>query len=71
MGPQEIIKWGRRTLYLVLFISLMMVYGSLDKPITYTFLGSIICLILPVLFLLKDENWTEEDETHVSYTAIE
>ena len=61
MGPDDVIKWGRRVLYVVLFISLLVVYGSFDNPITYTFLGSIVCLIIPVLFLLKDENWEEEE----------
>jgi hypothetical protein len=60
MGPEEIIKWGRRLIYVLLFIALFVVYGSFHLPYTYTFLGSIVCLIIPVLFCLKDENWTEE-----------
>lgn len=59
-GPELALKWGRRTLYLVLFISLFIVYGSLNEPITFTFLGSVLCLIIPLLFFLKDENWQEE-----------
>jgi len=62
MGPEIAIRWGRRVLYVVLFISLVIVYGNFTNPLSYTFLGSILCLILPVLFFLKDENWTEKDE---------
>ena len=61
MGPQTVIRWGRRLIYVVLFISFLIVYGNFHNPITFTFLGSIVCLIIPVLFLLKDENWTEDD----------
>lgn len=62
MGPQTVIKWGRRTLYLVLFISFLVVFGNFDKPYTYTFLGSIIALIIPLLFSLRDEDLEEEDD---------
>jgi len=61
MGPQTVIQWGRRLLYVMLFISFVMVYGSWDKPWTYTFLGSILCLIIPLLFFLQDDKWEEED----------
>lgn len=62
LGPEKIIKLGRWLIYVLLFISFLVVYGSFHIPITYTFLGSIVCLIIPVLFLLKEENWTEEEE---------
>lgn len=55
------IKWGRRLLYLLLFISFFVVYGSLGDPITYTFLGSMICLVIPVLFFLKDDSSMDID----------
>ncbi|MHC4737069.1 MAG: hypothetical protein ACYTDW_21865 [Planctomycetota bacterium] len=61
MGPKTVITWGRRSLYVVLFISFLIVYGNFHNPITFTFLGSMLCLIIPILFFLKDENWPEED----------
>jgi hypothetical protein len=62
MGPEIAIKWGRRLVYVMLFISFLIVYGNFTNPITFTFLGSILCLLITGLFLLKDENWTEEDK---------
>lgn len=56
MEPEIAIKWGERLLYVVLFISLLVVFGRFDRIVTYTFLGSVLCLILPVLFFLKDED---------------
>ena len=62
MGPLTVIKWGRRLIYLVIFISLIVVYGNWHNPRTYTFLGSILCLLIPLLFLLKDEDLQEKDD---------
>jgi hypothetical protein len=61
-----LIKWGRRTLYVVLFIAFLIVYGRWDVPFTYTFLGSVLCLVIPLLFFLKDENWEDENDKAVS-----
>jgi hypothetical protein len=69
MGPEEVIKWGRRLIYVVLFIALVIVYGSFHLPYTYTFLGAVLCLVFTLLFFLKEENWTEEGEAEV-YTCI-
>jgi len=55
----EIFKWGDRLLYLMLFISCMVVMGYWHVPITYTFLGAVICLILPLLFSKEDEEKEE------------
>ena len=49
------IRWGTRLLYVVLFISFLVACGNWGVPITYIFLGSIVCLILPVLFFLNDD----------------
>ena len=57
--PEMIIKLGSFLLYVLLFISLTVVYGHFDKPFTFPFLGAIFALVIPVLFLLKDE---EEDK---------
>jgi len=56
--PLEIdflIKWGNRALFLMLFISCMVVMGYWHTIITYTFLVSVFALILPLLFY-KDED---------------
>jgi len=53
-GPLDLIKWGNRFLWLELFIALMVVMGYWHTIITYTFLASVFCLILPVLFTKED-----------------
>ena len=55
MGPLEVMKWGVRSLYVLLFISCMVVMGRWHLPITFTFLGSVFCLIIPVLFLMQED----------------
>ena len=50
----EIFKWGDRLLYLLLFISCMVTMGYWHTIITYTFLASVFCLILPLLFYKDD-----------------
>jgi hypothetical protein len=52
----KLIKWGVRSLYLLLFLSLMVAMGRWHVPITFTFLGSVFALILPVLFFLEGER---------------
>ena len=64
--PIEIFKWGDRALYLMLFISCMVVMGYWHVPITFTFLGSVFCLILPLLFH-KEEA---EEEREVAETNL-
>lgn len=59
--PATVIKWGRGLLYIVIFISFLIVYGRWNDPTTYTFLGSVLCLIIPMLFFLKDEQ--QENQT--------
>ena len=54
----EIFKWGDRALYLLLFISWMVVMGYWHVPITYTFLGSVTVLIFILLFRKDDEPKT-------------
>lgn len=51
----EIFKWGDRLLYLLLFISCMVAMGYWHTIITYTFLASEFCLILPWLFYKDDD----------------
>jgi len=42
--PLTLIKWGDRFLWLLLFISLMVVMGYFHTIITFTFLGSIMSM---------------------------
>ena len=75
VGPRTIVKWARRSLYVLLFISFIVVYGKWHAPITYTFLGAILSLILPLLFSRLDEEpnpyeeifegWDDESSTVV------
>ena len=46
----RIFKWGNRALYLMLFISWMVVMGYWHVTITFTFLGSVSALIISQLF---------------------
>ena len=41
---ETLIKWGDRFLWVLLFISLMVVMGYFQTIITYTFLGSILAM---------------------------
>lgn len=53
---EKIIKWGTRLLYVQLFISLLVVNGQAFNMQTYTFLGSVFCLAIPTLLIMKDEE---------------
>ena len=55
IGPLEILCWGKRLLLIIFFISFFVVYGYFHVPITYTFLGSIVCLIVPAYLYLDEE----------------
>jgi len=56
----QVMTWAYRSLYVLLFISLIVVMGYWRLTITYTFLASVICLLLPLLFsrdlFFKDEE---------------
>ena len=52
--PVDVIRWAYRLLYVQLFISLMVVMGYWGEIMTYTFLGSVLALLLPVLFSRKE-----------------
>jgi hypothetical protein len=45
--------------YVALFIAFFVVFGRLEDPRTYLFLGSLFCLIVPALFYLRDDKWPE------------
>ena len=51
-----VIRWGVRSLFVLLFISCMVVMGRWQLPITIAFLGSVFALILPVIFTINDAD---------------
>ena len=65
--PLEIITWGYRLLWVLLFISLIVVMGYWHTIITYTFLAAVLALLLPVLFsreVFFGEDDNLEDDVH-------
>ena len=58
--PLEIIRWAYRLLYVLLFISLMVVMGYWHTIITFTFLASVLVPIL-LCFSSKKEFETRDD----------
>lgn len=63
VGPLTVIRWATRLVYVVLFISFLVVFGRLDDPRSYLFLGSVLCLIIPALFALKNDIRRDEEST--------
>ena len=65
-GALEILKWGQRLLLGMLFLSFFIAYGYFHVLITYTFLDSMVCLIIPayIFFELEIKDMEEEIETN-------
>ena len=71
---EQVLTWAYRSLYVLLFISLVVVMGYWRLTITYTFLASVICLLLPLLFSKDILFKTEERDTNdadCSFNRIE
>jgi len=64
VGAIEAIKWGIRSLYVLLFLSCMVVMGRWHLPISIAFLGSVFSLILPILFLPEIERYPKVLHLH-------
>ena len=63
MGPLEIIKWGRRLVYVSLFIAFSVAYAMLPDPKTFLFMAGVAILAIIGLFVLNDkEKWLPEIE---------
>ncbi len=60
-GPLEVLKWAYRLLYLELFISLMIVMGYWQHPVTIPFLGAVMALLFPLVFSRKELLQIEEE----------
>ena len=55
-GPLTAIRWGRRLLFLTLFVSCMIVLNLWHLPTTLPFLGAVIALIATGLCVVKEED---------------
>ena len=58
--PLVILKWGHRALFVLLFISLMVVMGYWHVPFTFAFLGAIGALLY-VGFVWTNKEDLESD----------
>ncbi len=69
----EIIKWGQRLLFGMLILSFFIVYGYFHVLITFTFLGSVVCLTVPAILYLEAEIKDMEDKSlvHVHKCTLE
>ena len=54
------IRWGRRLLFLTLFISCMVVLNLWHLPTTIPFLGAVISLIVTALCVVN-EDFVDDD----------
>jgi len=63
--PETLIKWAVRSLYLVLFIALMVVAPLCRFVITLPYVAAIVTLILTALFLGNNEGWHELDDMYI------
>lgn len=52
-GGASLIRWGTRLLYVALFIALLVACGQWGNIRTWLFVGSVVCLDIPLLMLLK------------------
>jgi hypothetical protein len=68
--PLDVIKWGYRFLYLLLFVSLMVVMGYWQSSVTIPFLGAVLALLLPLIFS-REELLSEEGEIAESIECTE
>ena len=60
--PVEILKWGHGALYVLLFISLMVVMGYWHIPLTFAFIGAVGSLVY-VGFIWTNKEEDEEELT--------
>lgn len=56
LGPLDVVRCGRRLLYVALFIVFLITFGRWGELTTYTFLASALCFIIPALFFLRDDG---------------
>lgn len=61
LQAKAIIKLGKFGLYVLLFISFVVIYGHFDDVRTIPFIGAVVALIISVLLFLKDEEPEKKD----------
>ncbi len=66
----QMIKWGVRSLYFVMFISCMIVLNLWHLPLTLPFLGAILALIVTALSVVNHEAWDEIDDMYLEDISI-
>jgi len=62
LDPQILLRWGYRFLWVLLFLSCMVVMGKFHHIITFCFLGASFLLLLPVIFSQDELLNLEEGE---------
>ena len=72
-GPEEIIKWSRRLLFLSLFLLLMIVYPLWRFSITFPYVVAIVTLIVTALVVVDEpsSDMNTEDISHFDGTRNE
>lgn len=63
MGPMTVIRWGRRLVYVLIFVAFVVAFGETDEPRTILFLVSLLSLTIIALFVLRDDKWIAEEAT--------
>lgn len=58
----RILKWGVRSLYLLMFLALMSAMGRIHLPISLAYMGAVILAVYMGLKIVTDEEvWFEYD----------
>ena len=52
----QIVRWGKRSLYLLLFLSGLVTFNMFEYPITLPFIGSVFCLVFAGLSYIQDKD---------------
>ena len=64
-GPEALIAWGCRLLYLTMFISCMVAYTVRHIPFVFPFFMGIMVLCVTALFVVNSEAWDELDDMYL------
>lgn len=60
------IRWGVRSLYVLLFLFLMSIMGRWHLPITLAYLGAIVILVITGLSVVNNAAvWEELDDMYI------
>ena len=67
---ERVIKWGKRLLYFLLFLPLVLVMGYWHTIITYTFLGSMVLFVGSAIMFFEAEEREREVAETIPISAI-